>query len=138
MRGSVHAGSWYECEQVEGLMRSTAVEVEVEGIGVIAPHAGLRYSGSTAACAYGALAGAREVHTVFVLGPAHRLGKTTCMLTRAHTLHNPIRSIPVDTLIIQTLLQQYPTLFDTISLELDQQEHSVELQLPFIAHLVKQ
>lgn len=97
---------------------------------LIAPHAGYIYSGLTAAHAFRSLqAYADSYRRVLLVGPAHRLpfhGLASCSVSH---FSSPLGEIKLDRERIDTLVEHYGVL------ELDKahsQEHSLEVQLPFL------
>ena len=93
---------------------------------VIAPHAGYNYSGKTAAYSYNAL---KESNTFVLLSPSHTgLGPNTS-LSDASQWQTPLGKIPVNIALIEQLAKK-------LSLQPDDlahiQEHSIEVQLPFL------
>ena len=70
------AGLWYPdkvqdlARQITGLLSSTAAGVSGKVRAMIVPHAGIRFSGLTAAVAYKQLMG-QDVRTVVILAPSH-------------------------------------------------------------------
>lgn len=106
-----------------------------EGLGkvraVIAPHAGYVYSGTTAGYAFKALKQlSNEPHTVFLLGPAHRVPVVGVALGSYSALRTPLGDVPVavdrvdDMLETSSLYTRAPGAHDS--------EHSLEVQLPFL------
>lgn len=81
-RIAYHEGSWYSSNpeelrsELDGWITTAAASktLDVSNGGtvraIISPHAGYKYSGSTAAFAYGAL-NPQEIERVFILGPSH-------------------------------------------------------------------
>lgn len=97
---------------------------------LIAPHAGYQYSGVVAASAFGHLASSRtDIDVVFLLGPAHRVPVAGAALPRARTFRTPLGDVPVASSICAELLEE-----DWIveSEKAHAQEHSLEVQLPFL------
>lgn len=97
---------------------------------LVVPHAGYIYSGGTAARAYALLEDhAREIRRVVLLGPSHRVGFRGIAFCSADSYKTPLGLVPVD-----------PSAFVAISSLphiglLDRahaQEHSLEVQLPFL------
>jgi len=93
-RKAHHAGSWYLKsssdlnENISNLMNAAEKEMlhDGEGVprGIIAPHAGFSYSGSTAAYAYLALKevlSSRVTSTVLVLHPSHHVHLNGCAIS---------------------------------------------------------
>lgn len=77
VRAAVHAGSWYPGEPevlrqelVTRLDQHAAAKSGEPIIGLIGPHAGLRFSGAVAAAAYAPLR-PQKVKRIFLLGPSH-------------------------------------------------------------------
>ena len=76
-RAAVHAGTWYPGDapslrhEIETRLQAQEVPPDpTPMVALIGPHAGLRFSGSTAAAGYAALA-RQPVSLVFLLGPSH-------------------------------------------------------------------
>eukprot|EP00514_Thraustochytrium_sp_LLF1b_P010281 CAMPEP_0184549704 /NCGR_PEP_ID=MMETSP0199_2-20130426/11934_1 /TAXON_ID=1112570 /ORGANISM="Thraustochytrium sp., Strain LLF1b" /LENGTH=300 /DNA_ID=CAMNT_0026944447 /DNA_START=17 /DNA_END=919 /DNA_ORIENTATION=+ len=153
MRRATHAGSWYHKDE-EALARElsswlkasdatseTSCPAQVDGpgrvLGIIAPHAGYSFSGSTAAYAYRHLKPG-NVKRVFILGPSHHLYVKNAMLTSASTFETPLGNLNVDLETIAELNQKARKgLFDAMPLRNDEEEHSIEMHLPYIAHVTK-
>jgi AmmeMemoRadiSam system protein B/AmmeMemoRadiSam system protein A len=94
----------------------------------IAPHAGYMFSGPTAGFVYESLQH-RKVSRVFLLGPSHYVALHGCALPVEKTFGTPLGDIAVDTKVVNEL-KDLP-LFK-LAPEIHQQEHSLEMQLPFI------
>jgi AmmeMemoRadiSam system protein B len=91
--------------------------------GIIAPHAGYVYSGEVAATAYAAIS-ADFAGTFIIIGPSHR-GYLTC--TSAISWETPLGLVDVD----QEFVQALDLRVDEYS---HRNEHSIEVQLPFIKY----
>lgn len=96
---------------------------------IIAPHAGYAYSGATAAWAYKCI-DTSITKRVFILGPCHKFKLLTCALTGCVTFETPLGSIPVDVEVVEQL--RATGRFDTLTLDADEGEHSIEMQLPIL------
>lgn len=97
---------------------------------IIVPHAGYIYSGSTAALAYAQLAAARHsIRRVVLLGPAHRVALRGLALPGDDFLATPLGEIEVDQAAV-TQLAKLPQV--VVSRSGHAQEHSLEVQLPFL------
>ena len=108
-------------------------EVEARKIPIkalIAPHAGYIYSGPVAASAYAPLAAqAESISRVVLLGPSHRVGFMGIAAPVSSTFETPLGRIDIDQQAIESILDlswvqrsDYP----------HAQEHSLEVQLPFL------
>jgi len=97
---------------------------------IVVPHAGYVYSAPVAASAYRLLEPARHtIKKVVLLGPSHRVGFTGLACSSAEAFETPLGTIPVDVNSCRMLLS------NPAVMELDQahaQEHSLEVQLPFL------
>ena len=97
---------------------------------LIAPHAGYIYSGSIAATAYATLKSiSKSISRVVLLGPAHRVYIRGLALSQATHFASPLGKIEVDQAAVQLLLQ-LPQV--SVSDAAHQQEHSLEVHLPFL------
>ncbi len=101
---------------------------------IIAPHAGYIYSGPIAASVYARLRQGRgRVSRVVLLGPAHRVGFHGLAVSSALWFATPLGDIPIDRQACADL-SALPFVH-----ELDQahaQEHSLEVQLPFLQEVL--
>ncbi|PKY02551.1 UPF0103-domain-containing protein, partial [Aspergillus campestris IBT 28561] len=157
-REASHAGSWYSNSK-RALTRQldewlAQVPDEIEGIGsfpvpgariIIAPHAGYAYSGSCAAYAYKAL-DLSKAKRIFVLGPSHHHYLSTLALPELTSYYTPLSDepLPLDTELIAKLLSTKAVKpsgstmsFTTMTRSIDEDEHSIELHLPYIHRLLQ-
>jgi len=140
VRKSAVAGSWYPGDPsrlvaaVESFL-GAAEPVQLPGrlLGLVSPHAGLSYSGPVAAHGY-ALLRDRQVGTVVLVGPSHRAGFEGACVYAAGAFETPLGEVPVDEALASRLLEESPEIRDAPGPHLS--EHSLEMQLPFLRHLV--
>lgn len=98
--------------------------------GIIVPHAGYLYSGPIAARAYDELAAARGlVKRVVLLGPSHYVAGRGLALPAAEAFETPLGRIPVDAEAAQRLADLPQVVRSEPA---HAQEHSLEVQLPFL------
>jgi len=72
---------------------------------------------------------------VFILGPAHHVHLSGCALSPTQTYKTPLYDLPIDSQVYSEL---YATgLFEEMSLSTDEDEHSIEMQLPYIAKVLE-
>lgn len=101
---------------------------------LIVPHAGYVYSGLTAAFAYRRLkAHAAAIRRVILLGPAHRVPVAGLALPQACAFLTPLGAVPVDEELRALALDQPGV---TESDRAHGEEHSLEVQLPFLQFLL--
>jgi len=136
IRESVIAGSWYpdnpqalrrEIEKYLDQAKPPSFEGELAG--VVVPHAGYRYSGGVAAYAYKLLRD-RYFDRVLILAPSHRAHFKGASVYPLGGYRTPLGIVPPDRELIEALLQ-HPHLIGYVP-EADAQEHSLEIQLPFL------
>lgn len=101
---------------------------------LIVPHAGYIYSGAAAARAFSLWKDAKEIETVVVIGPAHRVPFYGIATVSADALATPLGVTPVDTQLRDELVAR----FDYVGYldEAHAPEHSLEVELPFIQKTV--
>jgi MEMO1 family protein len=97
---------------------------------LVVPHAGYMYSGAVAAQAYALLAPWREqIERVVLLGPTHRMAIRGLAAPSVSTFDTPLGRVELDTGAIAQLAE-LPQV--TRSDAVHAQEHSLEVQLPFL------
>ncbi len=98
------------------------------------PHAGYIYSGPVAARAYDELGAARGiVRRVVLLGPVHRVPVRGLALPGVEAFETPLGRVPVDAEAVQRLA---PFRQVVTSAAAHAQEHSLEVQLPFLQKML--
>ena len=99
-------------------------------LGLIVPHAGYRYSGPVAAHSYYRLASAGIFESIIILGPNHtELGSGVSTMTEGEW-STPLGDVPIDTDLAQEIVDT-SHLVD-VEDEAHRNEHSIEVQLPFL------
>ena len=97
---------------------------------VIVPHAGYMYSGPIAARLYARLAPfARQYRRVILLGPAHRALTHGLALPACDAFATPLGNVEIDRMAREAILD-LPQV--GVSDAVHAQEHSLEVQLPFL------
>ncbi|MBI4771975.1 MAG: AmmeMemoRadiSam system protein B [Chloroflexi bacterium] len=144
IRPSPIAGTWYPGqpdrlrEGVDAMLEAApALSLPGELIGVIAPHAGHRYSGPTAARAFRpgrdlARQGTR-IETVAVLSPMHHPYAAPLLTTGHQAYSTPLGAVPVDAETLQEVdrcLRRGAG--PGLTAITNDPEHAVEIELPFL------
>eukprot|EP01137_Pigoraptor_chileana_P009188 Opistho-2@57078 len=138
-RSASHAGSWYEDSgsvldsQLSQWLSKAAVK-HAPARAIIAPHAGYSYSGPTAAHAYKQI-DPTNIKRVFILGPSHHVYLSGCALTGMATYDTPLGPLVVDKEVNAEL--RAAGSFDTMSKSTDEDEHSIEMHLPYIKKVME-
>tara|TARA_R100001143_G_C3353437_1_gene130908 strand:- start:420 stop:1781 length:1362 start_codon:yes stop_codon:yes gene_type:complete len=134
--GTFYPGRHDELMAMVDAMLADAPDSESSPKVIIVPHAGYVYSGSVAAQAYRRLAKVRKkIKRVVLLGPSHRVGFRGIAASSANSFSTPLGKIPLDVETIKLLTAVTQTTF------LDKahaQEHSLEVQLPFLQRSLDQ
>ncbi len=130
------AGAFYPSnpEKLTSMIKGM-VDLEREkkkALAVISPHAGFIYSGPVA----GALFSSVQLPGKYVLlGPSHRKISSKAALMRTGAWSTPFGDIPVDSELADFILS-FSAVLDEDE-EAHRNEHSLEVQLPFIQYFVK-
>ncbi|GAB0492770.1 hypothetical protein MMPV_004039 [Pyropia vietnamensis] len=157
-RAASHAGSWYTANgaalarelsqwlEATGIPRPWATGAAGNGAGpsspvpagrlraIIAPHAGYAYSGPVAAYAYACIDPA-AYDRVVVLGPSHHVYMPGCAVSTAAILRTPVGDLTTDDAAVAEL--RATGLFSAFDPAADEAEHSIEMHLPYLAHVFR-
>jgi AmmeMemoRadiSam system protein B len=140
VRRAAVAGSWYPgkadaiAREVDAYLASAAAAPPAGRlVALISPHAGLRYSGPVAAHGYALLRGRSDLSVVLV-GPSHRAVFEGCAVHARGAFETPLGRVPVDEELAARLLDDAAGIVDAPAPH--GEEHSLEMQLPFLQHLV--
>jgi AmmeMemoRadiSam system protein B len=101
---------------------------------VIAPHAGLMFSGPVGAYAYKAAAAAGPFDAVVLLGPSHFVGFDGIAVYPSGAFDSPLGPARIDEALVREIVGLSPIVRPMPSAHL--REHSLEMQLPFIRRLL--
>ena len=138
VRRSVIAGSWYPGSEkgLRAALDEYFDDVDTKGrnvddpIALISPHAGYSFSGPTAAYAYHTLKG-NSYEAIVILSPLHRLPLGKYVVTASRAYETPLGEVPVDLELVEALGKEIP-----INRSGYDGEHSLEIQLPFLQHVL--
>lgn len=136
LRKAVWAGQFYDGDraalsaQIDGFLAAAKSDAAPPGkIQVlIAPHAGYAYSGRTAAAAYRLVQG-MDIATVVIIGPSHRFGFEGCSIYPEGGFETPLGVAEIDKAAAQAIAKASG--FGFLA-EAHAEEHSLEVQVPFI------
>ena len=134
------AGSWYpgtrdalERAVDAHLAAAAAADADRCPRAIVAPHAGLMYSGPVAACAYRLVRGC-EYEAVVLVGPSHFVAFEGVSIWPRGAWDTPLGSLRVAETLAAAIVaagggvREYPAAHG--------REHSLEMQLPFLARLL--
>jgi MEMO1 family protein len=130
------AGYFYDADadrlrgHINQLLGAVSPVVTYQPDALIVPHAGYVYSGSTAAQAYCCLAAhANRIRRVLLLGPAHRVYVAGMAIPSVDAFATPLGRVPLEREELSRIAGMAGV---EISDEAHRQEHSLEVQLPFL------
>ncbi|MFA7279997.1 MAG: AmmeMemoRadiSam system protein B [Sterolibacterium sp.] len=117
-------------DEVQQFMANAKAGVAGIPKALIVPHAGYVYSGPVAASAYACLAAARgSIKRVVLLGPTHRVAIRGLALPATGAFDMPLGRVTLDAELEQMVLK-LPQVQQSAAVHA--QEHSLEVQLPFL------
>ncbi|MBN2516668.1 MAG: AmmeMemoRadiSam system protein B [Deltaproteobacteria bacterium] len=135
-RTSIIAGAWYagspavlksDIEEFMANVPSDPVDGPI--VAIVSPHAGYVYSGQVAAYAYKQIQG-RTFDTVIIIGPSHRSYFHGASVYNKGGYKTPLGIVPVNIELANTIIALSHAIYHNP--DAHSQEHSVEIQLPFL------
>lgn len=139
VRPSQIAGIWYpdNPQELEKTIKDYLSGVSIGNsdvipIALISPHAGYKYSGSTAGHAFKAIEG-KSYDLIVILSPFHDYHPDSLLISGFDAYSTPLGNIPIDNYYVNklnTFLEQ--SLGETMSTIINEKEHSLEILLPFL------
>ena len=140
VRKSPFAGTWYPddpselASTVSHLLRSSPrSEPPGKLVALISPHAGLRYSGPVAAAGY-RLIERQAFESIVLLGPSHRVAFDALATYPEGAFATPLGPVAVDSELARSFESATPRARPMP--EAHRAEHCLEMQLPFLQHLL--
>lgn len=139
-RRAAVAGTWYPDDpqeltaEIDRYLSPGSAPPSLDPVlAVLAPHAGIMYSGHVAGHAYRALARASRPDVVVLVGPSHYVAFDGVAVWPDGSFDTPLGSLPVDREVAAALLADRALAQDLPSAHA--REHSLEMQLPFLARV---
>jgi AmmeMemoRadiSam system protein B len=133
--GQFYGGSQAEClAEIEECLPPHDLQIELPDpiVAAIVPHAGWVFSGELAAKAFKAIAQANgDVDTFVIFGAAHRYGSDRPVVYGTGQWQTPLGTVAID----ETLAGEIAQLGADVDASAHHDEHSIEVQVPFIQHL---
>jgi AmmeMemoRadiSam system protein B len=141
LRPAAVAGTWYSAipSRLTGEIERYAALAAVDQLGIpdqaevvalIAPHAGLMYSGPVAAYAYNLLK-TRHYDTIVLVGPSHYVAFDGASIWARGAFETPLGNLAIDEDAAATIAFSCPIVHELAAAH--GREHSLEMQLPFVA-----
>lgn len=130
---SSFAGSFYpeSPEELNNLLESfkEIQTFDYKSKAVIVPHAGYVYSGHAAMAAFQHLEASENF---FIIAPSHHEDFNNIALPEFTYFETPLGNIEVNNKLIAEIAEKFPSI---VADEIFENEHSIEVQLPFIQNL---
>ena len=137
-RIAYHSGSWYSDDpkylgqQINSYLSSSEKVSKSDNLkSIIVPHAGYRYCAETASKAFINI-NPDNYNRVVILGPSHHEYFIGCGLSSFKYFETPFGNVKIDTSTNEKLLNNNN--FFTLSESVDLNEHSIEMEMPFIKY----
>jgi AmmeMemoRadiSam system protein B len=138
IRPTAVAGTWYPgtrealTREVDDYLAAAATNIQGDLRAIIAPHAGIMFSGPVGAYAYSAVGG-REFDVVVLVGPSHFVAFEGAALWPEGAFETPLGPARIDeegarALAAFPIVQPRPSAH--------KREHSLEMQLPFLKRVL--
>jgi MEMO1 family protein len=139
LRRAAVAGSWYPADpdalarEVDRYLAAVTGSPSGNPVAIIAPHAGLIYSGPVAAHSYSLLRG-RDIDLAILVGPSHYVGFDGVAIYERGAFETPFGPIPIaedcasDFVKASPVVKAHPVAHS--------REHSLEMQLPFLKRVL--
>ncbi len=139
LRPSPISGQWYPAEakllaeSVDACLQAARLPaLPGEVVGVMAPHAGLRYSGASAGHAFAAVRGLQP-ELAAVVAPLHYPSRQPFVTSAHQAYQTPLGPVPLDPEAVEALDAALRARLDMGLARVRQDpEHALEIELPFL------
>lgn len=136
------AGTFYSSDPAELIEQLKNTFTKVEGeitnniSALIVPHAGYSYSGIVAASAYTYINPDAEYENIFVIGSSHHVSFNGASVYNKGHYKTPLGVVPVNLELSNALIRNNKDF--VFNREAHAEEHTIEVQLPFLQYRIKQ
>ncbi len=136
------AGTFYSSDPAELIEQLKNTFTKVEGeitnniSALIVPHAGYSYSGIVAASAYAYINPDAEYENIFVIGSSHHVSFNGSSVYNKGHYKTPLGVVPVNLELSNALIRNNKDF--VFNREAHAEEHTIEVQLPFLQYRIKQ
>lgn len=137
-RKAAVAGFFYPAEasalkkQMDGFFGSLELLQAKKAFAIISPHAGTIYSGQTAADVFTKIKIPRKI---FILSPNHTGNGAAISINAEGTWQTPLGEVKIDSALAKSFIKHCPWAEEDEAAH--REEHSLEVQLPFLQYLKK-
>ena len=141
-REPVAAGRFYSADKetllkdLAGLFRDCTKTTQNNKIrAIITPHAGYVFSGKTAASAFSSIPSDAEFSNIFIIGSSHVMSFDGASIYNTGDFITPLGKMPVNRRLADKLIKENKVFNFPVTAHL--QEHSIEVQVPFVQYYFK-
>ncbi len=117
-------------EMIDGM--AEPARKKEKGLCVVSPHAGVIYSGPVAGAVFSSV---HLPNKFVILGPSHRSIKSRLAMMKEGTWETPLGDVSIDSTLAERIMHHSKAISEDQTAHL--QEHSLEVQLPFIQFFKK-
>ena len=141
VREMTHGGDWYPTDdRLEQMMKAAFYyapakdEEQQNVVGIISPHSCYSVCLKTAAKAYARI-DPTSYQNIIILGTCHNIPLPSCLVSQASEVMTPFGNIAVNKEICRKLVNEHSSLFSYMPEDVDDKEHSLEMQYPLIKYV---
>jgi len=140
-RKPVVAGRFYSADSVslrnelKTYFLSAAPQKSKNTFAIISPHAGYIFSGQIAADAFNQIDSEKNFETIFIIGSSHTSRFSGASIYASGNFLTPIGEVKVDVALAKKLISENSIFNSDTTPHLE--EHSLEVQLPFLQYFLK-
>lgn len=135
------AGSFYPSDPAElrallgNLFSKAKLASTKDVIAIICPHAGYEFSGIVAASSYNQLDPGKQYDNVFIIGSSHHVAFMGASIYNVGDYQTPLGKIKVNLDLANKLIKENSVF--SYNPAADRNEHSIEVQVPFLQYYLK-
>ncbi len=120
--------------QIDNFLNLPKFNIHLQNIfGLVVPHAGIDYSGQTAAYAFKLLQNT-DYKTFIIISPSHREYFSGISVCESEGFETPLGIVPINIDLSESIASQSELIFR--SMKGHEQEHAIEVQLPFLQEVI--
>jgi MEMO1 family protein len=140
-RPAVAAGRFYSSNPEElrntlkGLFEKAKPRMVDSVVAIICPHAGYDFSGLVAASSYKQINPDKKFENIFIIGSSHQVNFMGASIYNLGDYLTPLGKVKVNIELADKLIKENPVF--TFNPDADKNEHSLEVQIPFLQYWMK-
>lgn len=140
-RKEAAAGRFYSSNPEElrntlkGLFEKATPKIVDSVVAIICPHAGYDFSGVVAASSYRQINPSKKFENIFIIGSSHQVSFMGASIYNTGDYMTPLGKVKVNTDLADKLIRESPVF--TFNPDADKNEHSIEVQVPFLQYWMK-